>query len=257
MDSDEEQFWWEFKCEFGALLEIWCEEYHKDNLRKLVKSLYKDVQRFRCKDSWWLLGREFEAIVGLAYVEGYQDDLERSWKLKLKSERRAKWQKIQLEKTLETHTRTPVTIPTHTPTPIPTLQGTMDAHKRTIAEFERTLSPEDAEGLKKVRNERRTVRAQITKTINKLNAAVTSENKIAIKRFVTELTKILDDLMAKDKEVWALMSDDCVEADQAIGAEWSDSADNALLDADKFLDGTDPSTAPPPSSSSSTQNTST
>ena len=42
------------------------------------------------------------------------------------------------------------------------LHCTMDAHKRTIAEFERTLSPEEAAELKRVRNDRRTVRAQIT-----------------------------------------------------------------------------------------------
>ena len=161
MDSDEEQFWWEFKCEFGALLEFWNEkELHEEHYRKIVESIYKreyEIQwlfrEYGCGiPSWWILGREFGAITVLASVEGCQDNLNRSRKLELKSERRAKWQKIQLEKTLETHTRTPVTIPTHTPTPIPTLQGIMDAHKRTIAEFERTLSPEDAEGLKKVRN---------------------------------------------------------------------------------------------------------
>ena len=143
------------------------------------------------------------------------------------------------------------------PITTPTLQGIMDAHKRTIAEFERTLSPEDAEGLKKVRNDRRTVRALITKTVNKLNAALASEDKIAIKRFMAELTDVQKKLTAKDQDVWALMSDDCVMADQAIGAEWSDSTDNALLSADSFLDGTDPSTAPTPSSSPSSQNNST
>ena len=157
---------------------------------------------------------------------------------------------------MDTHTRTPVTIPTHTPTPIPTLQGTMDAHKRTIAEFEKTLSPEEAAGLKQIRTERRSVRAQITKTVNKLDAANASEDKFAVKRLVMELTEFQKKLSIKDEDVWALLSDDCVEADQAIGAEWSDSAFNALLNADKFLDGTDPSQAPTPSSSPSSQNNS-
>ena len=198
MDSDEEQFWWEFKCEFGALLEFWNEkELHEQHCRKTVESIYKGereiqwvFQNFGSIPSWWILGREFGAIAILAFVEGCQENSKKSRKLKLKSERRAKWQKIQLEKTLETHTRTPVTIPTHTPTPIPTLQGTMDAHKRTIAEFERTLSPEDAEELKKMRNERKAVRIQMTKTVNKLNTALASEDKIAIKRFMAELTDV-------------------------------------------------------------------
>ena len=89
---------------------------------------------------------------------------------------------------------TPTTTTTPTTTPTPTLFGTMDAHKRTIADFEKTLSPEDAAGLKQIRNERRTVRAQITKTINKLDAALVSENKIAVKMFVSEFTKIQDKL---------------------------------------------------------------
>ena len=171
--------------------------YYDEEHRKIVESIYKreyDIQwlfqECGCIPSWWILGHEFGAITVLASVEGCQDNLIRLRKLELKSERRAEWQKIQLEKTLETHTRTPVTIPTHTPTPIPTLQGTMDAHKRTIAEFEKTLSPEEAAGLKQIRTERRSVRAQITKTVNKLNAAIASESKVAIKMFVAELTKI-------------------------------------------------------------------
>ena len=163
-------------------------KYYDEEHRKIVESIYKReyeiqwlFQELGCIPSWWILGREFGAIAILAFVEGCQDNLNRSRKLELKSERRAKWQKIQLEKTLETHTRTPVTIPTHTPTPIPTLQGTMDAHKRTIAEFERTLSPEDAEELKKMRNERKAVRIQITKTVNKLDAAIASGDKFAVK----------------------------------------------------------------------------
>ena len=128
-------------------------------------------------------------------------------------------------------------------------------HKRTIAEFERNLSPEEAAEFNKAKNDRRTVRAQITKTVNKMKTALTSENKTAVKRLVTELTKIQEKLAAKDEDVWAWMSDDCVKADQAIGAEWSDSADSALYNADDFLDGTDPSTAP--SSSSPSQTTST
>ena len=38
MDSDEEQFWWEFKCEFGALLEFYDEkEYYEEYYRRLEK----------------------------------------------------------------------------------------------------------------------------------------------------------------------------------------------------------------------------
>ena len=102
------------------------------------------------------------------------------------------------------------------------LTNTMEEHKRTIAEFERALSPEDLAELKRVKNDRRTVRAQITKTVNKMNAALASENKTAVKMFVAELTKIQEKLSNNDEGVWALMSDDCVVADQAIGLEWSD-----------------------------------
>ena len=102
------------------------------------------------------------------------------------------------------------------------LHCTMEEHRRTIAEFERTLSPEEAAELKRVRNDRRTVRAQITKTVNKLNAALASESKTAVKMYVTDLTEIKKKLSNKDEDVWALMSDDCVVADQAIGLEWSD-----------------------------------
>ena len=100
--------------------------------------------------------------------------------------------------------------------------------------MKKTLSREETTELKKVRNDRRTVRALITKTVNKLDAALASEDKIAIKRFMAELTDVQKKLTAKDQDVWALMSDDCVMADQAIGAEWSDSTDNALLSADSF-----------------------
>ena len=135
MDSDEDQFWWEFKCEFRALLEYWSEIEYEEDLKKTIKLLWKNErcnlwidQTFGCTPSWWILGHEFGAILGLAFVEGCQYNWDRSWKLELKAKRRAKWQKI---KTLETctptpvtiPTHTPVTIPTHTPTPTPTLQG--------------------------------------------------------------------------------------------------------------------------------------
>ena len=92
MDSDEEHFWFEFKCEFGALLEFWSEiEIYKENSKRTIKSLWKGEreslwfdQRFGCTPSWWTLGHEFGAILGLAYVEGCQDNWDRSWKLKLK-----------------------------------------------------------------------------------------------------------------------------------------------------------------------------
>ena len=101
-------------------------------------------------------------------------------------------------------------------TPTPTLEDTMEVLKHEIAEFEKTLSPEEAAILKQTRNERRTVRAQITKAVNKLDAALTSADKFAVKRIVAELTKIQEKLSLKDEDVWALMSDKCVLADQAM-----------------------------------------
>ena len=135
------------------------------------------------------------------------------------------------------------------------LHCTMEEHKRTIAEFERTLSPEDTAELNRARNERRTVRAHIKKTVNKLRAACASEDKFTVKRLVTEMSKIQDKLTEKDEAVWALLPDDTVVADQAIGEEWPDLAIDALSQADQFLDGTDPSTAPSPFSSSSDTST--
>ena len=277
MDSDEEQFWWEFKCEFGALLEFWNEkELHEEHFRRIEKQERYNWYLDR-KHGWipssWILGHEFGTILGTWFVKGLCENREREWQLRKKSLRRERYLEYRsknLEDTsyifdhLGAHWYSPRPFPftfshtpTPTPTPIPALQGTMDAHKRTIAEFEKTLSPEEAAGLKQIRTERRSVRAQITKTVNKLNAAIASEGKVAIKMFVAELTKIQEKLSIKDEDVWAFLSDDCVIADQAIGAEWSDSVDNALLDAYKILDGTDPSQAPPPSSSPSSQNNST
>ena len=107
-------------------LEFWSvTEIHEENLKRITKSVWKDerynlwvYQKVNWTPSWWILGHKFGAILGLAFVEEFQNDYHRSEKLKLKAERRAKWQKI---KTLEICSLTPVTTPTHTPITTPPL----------------------------------------------------------------------------------------------------------------------------------------
>ena len=168
MDSDEEQFWWEFTCEFGALLEFWGEkEYYEEHYSRIEKQERYNWYLDR-KHGWipssWILGHEFGTILGTWFVKGLYENREREWQLRKKSLRRERYLEYR-SKNLEdssyifdylgAHWYSPRPTftfshtPTPTPTPIPALQGTMDAHKRTIAEFERTLSLEDAEELKK------------------------------------------------------------------------------------------------------------
>ena len=101
------------------------------------------------------------------------------------------------------------------------------------------------------------MRTQITKVANKLQTAITNANQFLVKNLREDLSNTHKRLEEKDEAVWALLSDDTVAADQAIGEEWSDTAMNAISQADQFLAGTNPSTTPSSPSSSSSQNTST
>ena len=88
--------------------------------------------------------------------------------------------------------------------------------------------------------ERRSIRGQITKAVNKLTKDIDSGKKHAISFSRTILSEALKELDKKDNEVWAFYDDDAMAADMEQGESWTEKGLAAITNADDFLDSLNP-----------------
>ena len=117
---------------------------------------------------------------------------------------------------------------------------TMDA----ITNCESKLPQAQKDLLDTKKLERRSIRIQVTKAVNKLKKDVDAGNKFTIMNSKVSLQKALEELDKKDNEVWQIYDDDAVAADMSQGEQWTENGSAAITKADEFLESVMPTVTP-------------